>query len=150
MPGASRPLYTYTVQTTLEDANQVGNVYFANYIAWQDRVRELFLFSVIPDYLRGTGENGEMVTLRNRVDHLREAMPFDTIAVMLYLRSVRTCGATFDFEYFQVVHDGSRLKLAIGYQEVAWMKRQNGQAVATPLPDELRKSLLMERVQEAA
>ena len=150
MPGASRPLYTYTVQTTLEDANQVGNVYFANYIAWQDRVRELFLFSVIPDYLRGTGENGEMVTLRNRVDHLREAMPFDTIAVVLYLRSVRTCGATFDFEYFQVMHDGSRLKLAIGYQEVAWMKRQNGQAVAAPLPDELRRSLFTERTQAVA
>ncbi len=149
MPGASRPLYTYTVQTTLEDANQVGNVYFANYIAWQDRVRELFLFSVIPDYLRGTGENGEMVTLRNRVDHLREAMPFDTIAVVLYLRSVRTCGATFDFEYFRVAPDGGRLKLAVGYQEVAWIKRQNGQAVATPLPDELRGSLFTERAQEA-
>jgi enediyne polyketide synthase len=121
-----------------------------NYIAWQSRVKEFFLFSVIPDYLRGTGENGEMVALRSRVDHLREAMPFDTIVVVLYLRSIRTCGAMFDFEYFRVAPDGSRLKLAVGYQEAAWMKRQNGQAVAAPLPDELRKSLLTERAQEAA
>ncbi len=145
-----RPLYTYLLQATLEDANQVGNVYFANYIAWQNRARELFLFSVNPDYLRGTGENGEMITLRSRVDHLREAMPFDRIAVVLYLRSVRERGAIFGFEYFRVLPDGSRLKLAIGHQEVAWVKRKNGLPVATPFPHEFQKALIEKGSERAA
>lgn len=149
-PGRDRPLYTYTLQSTLEDANQVGNVYFANYIAWQNRAKELYLFSVIPDYLRGTGDKGEMITIKSRVDHLREAMPFDKVAVVMYLRSLRECGVIFGFEYFRVLPDGSRLKLAVGLQEVAWIKRKNGRPVATPLPRELQKALIEKGSEQAA
>jgi hypothetical protein len=47
-PSAGRLLRTETLQTTLEEANLVGNVYFANYFAWQGRVRDLFLHATAP------------------------------------------------------------------------------------------------------
>ena len=65
-PAAGRLLRTETFQTTLEEANLVGNVYFANYFAWQGRVRDLFLHATAPEYLRGVGERGEMIGLRTR------------------------------------------------------------------------------------
>ena len=51
-------LHTQFMETSLEDANIVGNIYFANYYAWQGKVRDHYFYSLIPEYFRGTGEKG--------------------------------------------------------------------------------------------
>jgi NAD(P)-dependent dehydrogenase (short-subunit alcohol dehydrogenase family)/acyl-CoA thioesterase FadM len=128
-PSGGRVLATETVQTTLEESNLVGNVYFANYFAWQGRVRDLFLHRIAPEYLRGIGSEGELVCLRSRMDYLREAMPFDRIQVVMSVRSIRERGAVLGFEYYRLEPDGSRQKLSVGTQEVAWVRRDAGGAV---------------------
>jgi enediyne polyketide synthase len=130
-------------QTTLEESNLVGNVYYGNYFIWQGRILDLFLYSVAPEYLRVSNAQGEMLCLYTRMDYLREAMPFDRIRTLLYVESVFECGATFNFEFFREQPDGSLEKLHVGQQKVAWVKRQiDGTAVATPLPPTVRRSLL--------
>jgi NAD(P)-dependent dehydrogenase (short-subunit alcohol dehydrogenase family)/acyl-CoA thioesterase FadM len=142
-PSPGRVLRAETVQTTLEEANLVGNVYFANYFAWQGRARDLFLHSIAPDYLRGIGARGELVCLRSRVDYLREAMPFDRIQVVLSLVSLSECGAVLGFEYFRVAPGGGREKLSVGTQEVAWVRRRaDGTPVPAPFPEVIRRALL--------
>ncbi|HTU19273.1 MAG TPA: SDR family NAD(P)-dependent oxidoreductase [Gemmataceae bacterium] len=122
-PSGGRVLATETMQTTLEESNLVGNVYFANYFAWQGKVRDLFLHSIAPEYFRGIGSDGEMVCLRSRMDYLREAMPFDRIEVVMTVRSIRACGAVLGFEYYRLEPDGRRQKLSVGTHEVAWVRR---------------------------
>ena len=140
-PAAGRLLRTETFQTTLEEANLVGNVYFANYFAWQGRVRDLFLHAIAPEYLRGVGERGEMIGLRTRVDYLREAMPFDRVQVDMRLRSLSGCGAVLGFEYYRLLPDGKRQKLSVGVQDVAWVERApEGSPVATRFPEEIRRA----------
>jgi enediyne polyketide synthase len=56
-------------QTTLEESNVVGNVYYANYFIWQGRILDLFLYSVAPQYLRVSNPRGEMVCLYTRMDY---------------------------------------------------------------------------------
>jgi acyl-CoA thioesterase FadM len=142
-PSGGRLLWAETFQTTLEEANLVGNVYFANYFAWQGRVRDLFLNSVAPEYLRGTGARGELLCLRSRVDYLREAMPFDQVQVLLTLRSATACGAVLGFEYHRLQPEGGRQKLSVGFQEVAWVERgADGTPRPAPFPEVIRHALL--------
>ena len=75
-------------QTTLEESNVVGNVYYANYFIWQGRILDLFLYSLAAEYLRVSNPRGEIVCLYTRMDYLREAMPFDRIRTLLYIASV--------------------------------------------------------------
>jgi anti-sigma regulatory factor (Ser/Thr protein kinase)/acyl-CoA thioesterase FadM len=141
-PAAGRKLARTTVETTLEDSNLVGNIYFANYFGWQGRVVDQFLHGVMPGYFSARGTAGELLCLNNRVEYLREAMPFDRIEVVLSSRAVRECGAVLQFEYFRLLPEGSRQKLAVGEQEVAWVERgANGTPTSVPLPEELRRAL---------
>jgi acyl-CoA thioesterase FadM/NADP-dependent 3-hydroxy acid dehydrogenase YdfG len=131
-----RPLlHEQLIETSLEHANLVGNIYFANYYAWMGQTRDRYFFKLIPDYFRGTGEKGELLCLECRVDHLREAMPFDRIVVTMALKVLNTFSATFYFEYFRLEPDGTRVKLAVGEHIAVWVKRDDqGQPVPTPFP----------------
>ncbi len=136
-------IYSEVFQTTLEESNLVGNVYYGNYFIWQGRILDLFLYSIAPEYLRVSNPCGEMVCLYSRMDYLKEAMPFDKIRVDLYVSSVFESGAKFNFEFFREQPDGKREKLHIGQQEVAWVERRgNGTPVSASLPPILRQKLL--------
>lgn len=129
-------------QTTLEESNVVGNVYYANYFIWQGRILDLFLYSVAPEYLRVSNARGEMVCLYTRMDFLREAMPFDRIRTRLHLASVTERGAVFKFEFFREYPDGRQEKLHVGEQEVIWVMRDaDGTARTAPWPSEILQVL---------
>ncbi|MBD2360419.1 SDR family NAD(P)-dependent oxidoreductase [Anabaena minutissima FACHB-250] len=129
-------------QTTLEESNLVGNVYYGNYFIWQGRILDLFLYSVAPEYLRVSNPRGEMVCLYSRMDYLREAMPFDKIRVFLYVKSVSQSGAVFNFEFFREQPDGTMEKLHVGQQEVAWVTRlADGTPVTANWPPEVLQAL---------
>lgn len=78
---------------------------------------------------------GELLCLECRVDHLREAMPFDRIVVTMALKVLNTFSAAFYFEYFRLEPDGTRIKLAVGEHLAVWVKRDDqGQPVPHPFP----------------
>jgi acyl-CoA thioesterase FadM len=136
-------LHSQSIETSLEDANIVGNIYFANYYAWQGRVRDRYFHDLIPEYFRGTGERGELICLNCRVDHLREAMPFERIEVSMALKALKTCRASLYFEYFKSGPDGRRLKLATGKQEVVWVQRDaHRNPVPHPFPSTVQAAFL--------
>jgi len=107
--------------TTLEDSNLVGNVYYANYFIWQGRVRDKFLNDIAPEYLRGSGDDGILVCVSSRLNYLRDAMPFDKIYVTLSINELYERKASLKFEYFRLLDDGKKEKLAVGNQVIAWI-----------------------------
>jgi acyl-CoA thioesterase FadM len=134
-PTVNPKLLSQLMETSLEDANIVGNIYFANYYAWQGRVRDRYFYDLIPEYFQGTGDRGELICLNCRVDHLREAMPFDRIEVRMALKALKECHATLYFEYFKSDPNGRPLKLATGKQEVVWVRRDaRNNPVPHPFP----------------
>jgi NAD(P)-dependent dehydrogenase (short-subunit alcohol dehydrogenase family)/acyl-CoA thioesterase FadM len=146
-PASDREVARETVQTSLEESNLVGNVYFANYFAWQNRVRDLYLRRAAPRRFHGIGTDGELICLHSRVDYLREAMPFDRIEVRLAPRSVAACGTVLDFEYYRVGPGGERQKLSVGSQEAAWVRRRaDGTPEPEPWPADLLATWRGERV----
>ncbi len=128
-----------TFETTLAHANLVGNIYYANYYEWQGQIRDRFFYELIPEYFGGIGEKGELVALESRVDHLREAMPFDRIKLTMAVKELRDCNVTFHLDYFREEPDGSPVKIAHGLHRAAWIRRDGqGRPLATPFPDPVR------------
>jgi len=143
-PTITKPLVRDQIfETSLEEANSVGNIYYANYYVFQGRIRDHLFYEIAPEYFRGTGRQGELRCIYCRVDHLREAMPFDNVAVQLRLEAMQERGVRFLVEYFRHDPDGQRTKLAFGVHEAAWVapSTDNGWQPA-PLPEVFRSALL--------
>lgn len=135
-------LLSQQMDTCLEDANIVGNIYFANYYSWQGRVRDHYFFNLISEYFRGTGDRGELLCLNCRVDHLREAIPFDRIEVRMVLKSLKSSRATLHFEYFKLDPNNSLTKLATGKQKVVWVRRdRHKNPITCPFPSTIHRAL---------
>ncbi|MBC2710051.1 MAG: polyketide synthase dehydratase domain-containing protein [Desulfosarcina sp.] len=130
-----------TFETTLAHANLVGNIYYANYYEWQGQIRDRFFYELIPDHFQGIGERGELLALESRVDHLREAMPFDRVLLTLAVRDLHNCSVTFHVDYFRLEPDGSRVKIAYGMHRAVWVMRdEQGRPLAARFPDQVRSA----------
>jgi acyl transferase domain-containing protein/NAD(P)-dependent dehydrogenase (short-subunit alcohol dehydrogenase family)/acyl-CoA thioesterase FadM len=131
-----------TFETTLAHANLVGNIYYANYYEWQGQIRDRFFYELIPEYFGGIGEKGELLALESRVDHLREAMPFDRIALTLAVKELHACSVVFHVDYFRLESDGSRMKIATGMHRAVWIRRdEQGRPQAARFPGPVRSAL---------
>lgn len=136
-------LFSNAYQTTLEEANSVGNVYYGNYFIWQNRTLDLFFFQHIPEFYRVEQAQGEVLPLYSRMSYAKEGMPFDKIRVDLYVDKITECGAEFHFRFFRDNPDGSQEKLHNGEQEVVWAVRdKNGTPVPSPWPQPVLEALL--------
>jgi enediyne polyketide synthase len=134
-PGTSINLCSKFFETSLYDANLVGNLYFGNYSIWMGKLRDEYFHSLAPGLFRGIGELGEMTCVNARIQHLREAMPFDDIYVTMGMRKLATCGAELHFEFFKVDANGHREKLAVASHEFIWtVAAAGGERVPAPIP----------------
>jgi acyl-CoA thioesterase FadM/phosphopantetheinyl transferase len=132
-----------TFETSLGQANAVGNVYYAHYYEWQGVLRDHYLKRLLPDHFGGVGELGEAICLDCRVDHLREAMPFDRIMDTMSLKTLHASRAVLQFDYYRMDEGGAPVKLAWGSHQMVWVQRdRHGQPQETPFPDVLRRAFL--------
>lgn len=106
--------------TSNAESNLVGNIYYANYYHWQNRVLERFFQALAPGLYTQAGCQGEFVCLRSEISHLREAMPFDAIEVVMALQQLYHQGLQLQFDFFKVEANGQRSKLAHGFYEGLW------------------------------
>lgn len=132
-------LKEHIFDTSLENSNLVGNVYFSNYSKWLGAVSDLFFYEIIPDFYKGIGVNGEFFCLNCDIDYLNEAMPFDKVQVKMYLNKIFNNGMDLDFEFF-LNKDGKALKkLAVAKERVVWVKRSANKMSITNIPEEIIK-----------
>jgi acyl-CoA thioesterase FadM len=129
-------------QTGISNGNTVGNLYYSNYYTWQSKILEQFLFQISPDIMTNNGRSGEFLTLAGNVQHLQEAMPFESIVVMMYLEKVFENGLTFYFEYFSKQGKEKR-KLAYGSNSIIWCRRlfENSPPEVQPLPQNIAEAV---------
>ncbi|KMO40391.1 thioesterase [Methylobacterium variabile] len=71
---------------TYDDTNSVGNVYFANYVRWVGKARELFFNTCMPDFdLKAT--DFYVLTKTFQHDFRREAVEFEPVSVRVRIAS---------------------------------------------------------------
>jgi enediyne polyketide synthase len=139
---ATGPLLAQHIfDTTLEDSNLVGNVYFSNYSVWQGRTRDHFMYRIFPDMFRHS-EHGEPFCYRSFTKHLREAMPFDQIMVEMRLLSFSDQSIKLYFEYFQYIDGVKSSKIAFGEHHLVWTENSSGGPVPGKIPDKIIYQLL--------
>jgi acyl-CoA thioesterase FadM len=131
------------VETSLEDANVVGNIYFANYGVWQGRARDRFLYRIAPLLFDPTATQSMVHCVATGTYHVREAMPFDRISVRTYISAVYERGLRLEFDFVRLGEGEPNLKLARGFHEAAWVPADAQRAPQpTPWPTEVREMLL--------
>jgi malonyl CoA-acyl carrier protein transacylase/acyl-CoA thioesterase FadM len=146
--GLGKPLYEGDVMgdgdllkesvfdTVMEHSNLAQNVYYSNYFEWQGHLRDRYLFEISPEQYRGMGVQGQLACVDCKIHHLREAMPFDRIAVRMKLQRLYERGVSLFFEYFRVDPGETRQKLAYGYHTLAWVRVDGSDAyVPQSLPE---------------
>ena len=133
--------YDYRHVVTFQDTNVVGNVYFANLVAWQGACREHFLRDRAPGVLRQLGGELSLVTVSCQCEFLAEVFAFDEVIVKLSLVEALDHRLDLRFDYVRIAAGAEEL-VAIGRHRVACMRRDADQLVAAPIPDELRAAVL--------
>jgi enediyne biosynthesis thioesterase len=136
--------YDYRHVVTFQDTNLVGNVYFANHLAWQGMCREHFLRDHAPGVLARLRTDLALVTISCHCEYLAELFAFDEVIVKMSLAEVLHNRLDLRFDYVRVTA-GSEELVAIGRHRVACMKRDGAQVVPVAIPDELHAAALTYR-----
>jgi len=141
--GGRRVAIETTFDTTTQNSNLAQNVYFSNYFTWQGHLVDRYLFGLDKKTYMGMSAEAQFATVRSTVTHLREAMPFDTIAVTMQVE--RVCQRSIDlyFEYFRQDPGGARTKLAYGHNTLIWTSvDETDNYVSKDIPEVFIKKIL--------
>ncbi len=142
-PRGGPVLFAESIRPSLIDSDLVGNVSSLTYFGWLAHVRDRFLYSVVPQDLvrRSPPGRGEALCIDEEMTYLREAFPFDDIAVDMRLIAASERSARIRYE-FSRKKQGASEKVAIGHQELLWVHRDStGSVRSENFPSELLNAL---------
>ena len=114
--------YEYHHIVSFQETNLVGNVYYANYVQWQGRCREMFLKDNAPDIITELSQGLALVTVRVSCEYLSELFAFVHVIIRMRLGEIKQNRITMLFEYWRVTDEGEEL-VAKGEQQTACMRR---------------------------
>ncbi len=132
--------YEHRHIVSFEETNLVGNVYYANYILWQGRCREMFLFEHVPSIVDQLQDGLALVTTRCACEYFAELYAFDQLVLRMSLEELTQSRISFLFEYWRKGSEREEL-IARGEQQVACMRRVGDQIEPVPVPHDLREAL---------
>ncbi|MCA2666982.1 MAG: acyl-CoA thioesterase [Dolichospermum sp.] len=132
--------YEYHHIVSFQETNLVGNVYYANYVQWQGRCREMFLKDNAPDIITELCQGLALVTVRVSCEYLSELFAFDHVIIRMRLGEIKQNRITMLFEYWRVTDEGEEL-VAKGEQQTACMRREDSETRPTPIPAQLKLAL---------
>ena len=138
-------VYEYKHIVGFEETNLVGNVYYANFILWQGRTREMFLYEHAPDVIEQISTGLALVTVNVSCQYLSELFAFDEVIIAMQLKEMVQNRITMGFEYWRTTQTDKTL-VAIGEQQAACMRREDGKNVPTSIPRSLQQALETYRI----
>ncbi|HEX5435057.1 MAG TPA: thioesterase family protein [Candidatus Angelobacter sp.] len=133
--------YEYRHRVCFEETNIVGNVYYAHYVRWQGRCREMFLHDYAPELLQELKHGVTLATTRVSCAYYQELSLFDDVLIRMTSTAITPSRLTMHFQYFQISEHGEEQLVAEGEQEVACVRRSAGRVEPMPLPDALREAV---------
>jgi enediyne biosynthesis thioesterase len=137
--------YQYQHVVSFAETNLMGNVYYTHPVAWQGRVRELFLQEHYPEILDELAGNLMLVTIRCACELIDEMRAFDQVVIRMFLADLTQSRFTLRFEYWRQRRGEEDVLAARGEQEVVCMRRHQDQSQPTAVPARLREVLLSYR-----
>lgn len=132
--------YSYRHRISFEETNLVGNTYFARFISWQGRCREMFLLEHAPGVLADLRRSLRLITLNVSCEYFSELHAFDEVEVRMSLTEQRQHRISLAFDYLLQRSD-TQVLAARGKQEIACMREVPCGLVPCALPRELAAAL---------
>lgn len=132
--------YEYRHIVSFAETNLVGNVYYVNHLAWQGRVREMFLRDHVPEVLADLSRGLALATVRVSCEYFTELTAFDEVIIRMRLGDHTQNRITMRFEYWRPAPAGEEL-VARGEQTVACLRREGKELVPCPVPPGLLEAL---------
>lgn len=129
--------FEYRFTTTFEETNLVGNIYFANYVLWQGKCREMFLHEYCPEVIEEITNGLALITLDLSAQYISQLHAFDHVVMRMYLEAQSESRLLMSFEYFKEEEDGTLTHVCKGTQATAAMREQNGRMVPVHYPDSM-------------
>jgi enediyne biosynthesis thioesterase len=133
--------YEYRHRVCLEESNVVGNIYYAHYIRWQGRCREMFLHDHVPELDHEIGRGFTLATTRVSCSYHREVSVFDEVIIRMSAKAMTASRLTMAFHYFRVTSTGEETLVAEGEQEVVCIQRKANGVEPVPLPESLKAAV---------
>ncbi len=133
--------YEYRHRVCFEETNFVGNVYYAHYVRWQGRCREMFLHEYVPELLQELDRGMALATTRVSCSYYQELSVFDDVLIRMSSMAMTPNRLTMLFQYFRISPQGEEDLVAEGEQEVACVIRTGPRAEPRPLPEALRHAV---------
>lgn len=134
---ADRFYYEHKFITTFEETNLVGNIYFANYVLWQGKCREMFLHEYCPDVIEGINNGLLLITLDLSVQYVSQLFAFDTVVMHMSLESQSASRLLMTFEYYKQEPDKRLTLVCKGTQATAAMREVDGRVIPVSFPDSM-------------
>jgi acyl-CoA thioesterase FadM len=135
-----QPAYTYRHVVGFGDTNLVGNVYFAHFLEWQGRCREMFLRDKAPSVARDLAFGLSLVTTHCSCEFLQELQAFDEVRLEMRLKEAHENRLELVFEYW-VERDGIDQLVARGKQGIACLWAEKTGKPRTAIPSALVAAL---------
>ena len=129
-----RVYYEYRFKTTFEETNLVGNIYFANFVVWQGKCREMFLYEYCPQVVDEINDGLSLITLDLSAQYRAQLFAFDTVVMRMSLDAQSSSRLMMGFEYYREEADGSLTLACRGHQATAAMRLRDGKMVAVSFP----------------
>jgi enediyne core biosynthesis thioesterase len=130
--------YTYEHVVGFEETNLVGNVYFANHVKWQGRVREMFLKDHAIEVLDLLKKDLVLVTTKVSCEYFSEIYALDVILIKMNVQEIKQNKVTMGFDY---INKNENKILAKGEQQIACMKKAENGIEPTNIPLCLERAL---------
>jgi enediyne biosynthesis thioesterase len=137
--------YPHLHVVSFAETNLMGNVYYTHPVAWQGRVRELFLQAHYPEILNELAEDLMLATIRCSCELIDEMRAFDQVLIKMFLADLTQSRITLRFEYWRQRRGEADVLAARGEQEVVCMRRHQDRSQPTAVPARLREVLLAYR-----
>lgn len=118
-------IYEHRLRVSFQDTNLVGNVYFAQYFAWQGKCREAFLFDHAPQILEDFRKGNGMITKESSCTFLQEAFAGDRLLIEMSLSDLTRVGMSMNFDYYRTDGPDGRVLLAQGFQSALWVNPEH-------------------------
>jgi enediyne biosynthesis thioesterase len=134
------PYFEYRHVVGLDETNVVGNVYFAHFVRWQGRCRELFLRERVPGLIAELGDGLKIFTLGCSCEYVAEVFAFDEIAIRMRLAELTQTQVAFTFDYVRVRGEAEEL-VASGQQRVLCMRAGDDGLRPARVPQAFRQAL---------
>jgi len=134
------PYFEYRHVVGLDETNVVGNVYFAHFVRWQGRCREMFLRERVPGLIAELGDGLKIFTLTCSCEYLAEVFAFDEISVRMRLAELTQTQVAFTFDYVRLRGEAEE-PVASGRQRVLCMRVGDGELKPARVPSSFRQAL---------